>query len=218
MKTNKFLSIILVALFCYASSCKPEIPDKYPISLGEQTIVGKIIIAGDASWHPTLPPPGVLVLWLATSDGNYRISNNSNGYLIAEDVFYIVGDEVEVTGEATIVQDERSNEVKIMDVKTIRRIKEQNTYTGRIGMVYTPPCFPFYPTEEDIVFCLDVGPLFLALSFDSQLFIEKLIIEDVEYFLYDYVEITGSLSGKLINDSRPCLIFEIETIRKIERR
>ena len=217
MKTSNFFYILLLFFLC-CSSCT-----KYPISLGQQTLVGKIIYVGMPSWDKNHPSPCALVLGLETSDGDYIIIFNSKGtldyFLVDKDIVCLVGDEVEITGEVTIRQTV-SREVKIVDVQTIRKINEQNTYIGTICMMNNPYCFPFCPTEEKYVFGLEmIGDdyyyLSLVLSLNSNSLTDKLIVEGVEYSVGNNVEITGSLKTNFNNDSKQqYVVLEIETIKK----
>ena len=124
MKTTKFLSIILVALFCYASSCKPEeIPDIYPISLGEQTIVGKIVTKLPLpSGNP--PPPVSPIYWLETNSNDYIITIGSfsiwgDKKIIVNDIEYFENDEVKITGEVKMY----SNQSYSINIETIEKIE-----------------------------------------------------------------------------------------------
>jgi len=127
MKTNKFLSIILVALFCYASSCKSEVPDKYPISLGEQTIVGKIIPKGNPCPPSDYPcVPGV-VFWLETTSGDYVLTIDSRWIwdtrFIVDDIEYFEDDEVEITGVVRVWINQHSEEYFSIEIETIKKIE-----------------------------------------------------------------------------------------------
>jgi hypothetical protein len=230
MNTNIYLSILLTVSLCCCSSHDDEkiedIEKKYPISLGQQTLVGKIIYVGVPSWDIDHPSPGALVLGLETSNGEYMITFNSKWHLddklIIENNVYLVGNEVEITGEVTIRQDVNSNEKKIIDIETIRKINEQNTYVGQIVWEWNPSCrppvFPSCPSDESEVLSLEIVVddyiLPLVLSFDSHLLTEKFTIEGIEYFVNDNVEITGNLSAKQDVHSRQYVELEIVTINK----
>jgi len=111
MKATKFISILLVALF-FCNSCKDK-----EISLGVQTLVGKIIVDANPCPPSRLPcVPGV-VFWLETTSKNYVIKTiNSGGFwshekIIINDIEYFEGDEVEVTGEVKLYKGYYSIEI-----------------------------------------------------------------------------------------------------------
>jgi hypothetical protein len=191
-----------------------------------ERLVGKIIQLGMPTWDTCYISPGAIVLGLGTSNGNYMIAYNSlwiiDDRLIVDDIVYLIGSEVEITGKVTRTQDINLNEIKIVDIETIRHINERNTYIGTISWVWNPSCMPpVYPpclANENKVLGLEMLVegcfLSLVLSFNSNLLIEKLTIGNIEYFVDDSVEIIGYLSVKYDAHSRKYVELEIENIRK----
>jgi len=124
MKINNFLSVLLLIFLCCSISCKkkPDEKIKYPIVLGEHTYIGKIVEDGNpCTTKPCLP---CSVLWLETTFGYYVLSINSNWFcdrpIIVDALEYLVGDEVEITGTLTKLQDIHSKEFFNFEIKTIK--------------------------------------------------------------------------------------------------
>ena len=198
---------------------------------GQNTYVGKIIRMRDPACTSSIlpcPPCGGQVLGLETTSGNYVLSPTAYcmaRFLIIEDVVYLAGDEVEITGTESIrqIDDDSSKEYFELKIETIKKIHEQNTYTGKIDWMGDPLCIPPVsppcPPEENSTLGLQVVSgnfiLEIVLTFDLQLFKDKLIVENIEYFVGDEVEIIGSITGKKDGFSREYIELEIESIKKL---
>lgn len=129
MKSNKFLTICLLAFAICASSCadKPEDKEKYPMTtvIGEQTCVGKIVFVPIPPF--TDPPlPGV-VLGLETESGDYVLSSDEHRVddetVTVGDVVYSIDDEVRITGTVSVIQISESKEYAELEIKTIERVE-----------------------------------------------------------------------------------------------
>ena len=193
---------------------------------GQNTYVGKIIRMEDpactSSIFPCLPCGGK-VLGLETTVCNYVLNPTAHCmacFLIINDVVYVDGDEVKITGTESIKQidDDPSKEYFELKIEAIEKIHEQNSYIGKITEIWNPLCMPPLPpcpSTESEVFALDISSCNFVLTLNSHLLIDRLIIEDIEYFIDDEVEITGSLTGKKDALTREYIELEIETIRKL---
>jgi len=128
MKTTKFLSIIFAVLLFCGSSCNGNRPEEkeYPITLGEQTLVGKIIVKGNPCPPSDFPCLPFAVLWLETTSDNYVISIDSywirEEKIIVEDIEYLVDDEVEVIGEVKVWQNQFYEEYFSIEIETIKKL------------------------------------------------------------------------------------------------
>lgn len=128
MKTCKILSICLLAMLLGFSSCeKNDREASYPRTtvLGDRTCTGKLISRPNPP-HGTSEPilPG-MVLGLETSSDNYVLT--VDGHWIADESItiagsvYSVGDEVGVTGTASVVKISAAEEYRELAVKSITR-------------------------------------------------------------------------------------------------
>jgi len=190
---------------------------------GQDTYTGKIIRMQDpACTSPIVPclPCGGKVLGIETASGNYVLNPGAGclpSYLILEDVVYLVGDEVEITGTVSTKQIHLSEEYLELEIETVKMISGQNTFVGEIIRMTDPSCSPPSPPCSNVFgfkTVLDNYFLSSVLSSDSHLFTDKLIIEDIEYFVDDKVEITVTINAKQDSYSRKYIEFEIETIKK----
>ena len=89
-----------------------------------------------------------------------------------------------------------------------------STYSGKI--IYAPnPCLTD-PCLPGIVFGLETTSNIYVLTINSNWIWSnnKLIVEDIEYFLDDEVEITGTITTKQDINSNEYIELEIETIKK----
>ena len=226
MKTKNFLSIILAVLLCCGSCNGDRTEEKYPVLLGEQTLVGKIINVGMPSWDVDHPSNGAMVLGLETSNGNYMITINSQWIVADKIIFdgteYFEGDEVEITGTVSVHLDQFSEEYFVLEIKTIKKeypviLGEQSCIGKIIGD--SNPCPPFdydYPCVPGVVLWLETTSGNYVLSINSQwIFAEKIIFDGTEYFEGDEVEITGMVSIYLNQFSEEYFSLEIETIKKL---
>jgi len=124
MKHIKILYIVLVALF-FCNSCK----DKDPVSLGVQTVVGKIIGLTSPTLSPKYPPVPCLVTGLETATYKYYLSFNSHlicgNVLVVEGVEYLIdeGVEVEVTGEVTTWQNHSLGKCFCIEIESIKKLQ-----------------------------------------------------------------------------------------------
>jgi len=124
MKKTKILSIMLVAFLCCSNSCNDQ---KYPISLGKQTLVGKIIGMRQppAKPDPNFPPVPCLLGGLETDSCQYYLMIDSHyicGKLVVDNVEYILDDEVEVIGKVTIERNKPYEEYFIIEIETIKKL------------------------------------------------------------------------------------------------
>ena len=91
----------------------------------------------------------------------------------------------------------------------------QNTYSGKIigtpNPCQTDPCLP------GVVLGLETISNIYVLTINSNWIWSnnKLIVEDIEYFLDDEVEITGTITTKQDINSNEYIELEIETIKKL---
>ena len=128
MKATKFLSIIIVVLLCCGgSSCKDKhSEEKYPILLGKQTCVGKIVCGGNPCPPSDIPCIPGIVLWLETTLDSYVIVFNSSWVWGMEIIFdgnaYLEGDEVEITGEVIVFQNQFYEEYFSIEIETIKKV------------------------------------------------------------------------------------------------
>jgi len=227
MKTTNFLFILLLPVLCCSNSNQDK--EEYPIvtELGKQTCIGKIILVRDPfciSPDIICPPGGGKVFGLETVSGNYVLSFNSQLFtniLFVENSVYLIDDEVEITGIVSVIQITPTISYNELVIEDIKQRSERNTYIGKITGMWNPLCLPPLPPclpNESSVFGLRIFSenyiLDFALTFGSHLFKDKLIIEDIEYFVDDEVEITGLLNGKQDALSRKYTELEIETIKK----
>ena len=92
----------------------------------------------------------------------------------------------------------------------------QNTYTGKI-VVDANPCPPSDdPCKPGLVLWLETATYNYVLTRNSSMiWNDKFIINDIEYFEDDDVEITGTVSERIDMHSKEYLVLEIETIKKL---
>lgn len=90
----------------------------------------------------------------------------------------------------------------------------EGVYTGEIAGVPNPPFTD--PPLPGIAWGFESGAEEFVLSYDSQWYWgdEDLVIEGVEYFLGDEVEVTGTLSRVQFDAEREYLELKIDTIAK----
>jgi len=123
MKTKIIIYISLFVLLCCSNnSCTKK--NKYPISLGEQTLVGKIVVEGNpCTTDPCLP---CAVLWLKTTTDYYVLSIDYQWFcsrpIIVDGTEYSMDDEVEITGTVMVYIDINSEEYSNLEIETIRKI------------------------------------------------------------------------------------------------
>jgi len=93
----------------------------------------------------------------------------------------------------------------------------QNTYSGKI--IYTPNPCQTDPCLPGVVFGLETTSNIYVLTINSNWIWSnnKLIIKDIEYFIDDEVEITGTITTKQDINSNEYIELEIEsTLSNIE--
>ena len=198
-----------------------------------KTFAGKIIQMLNPTCKSTVypcPPCGGMVAGLETTSGNYVLSPQSGSgcsanYLSIEDVVYLIGDDVEITGVVNVInRPDLPEEYSVLEVETIKLTRERKPFVGKIISMWNPLCSPPAPPsclpEESNVFGLTVAYgdydfYEFVLSSDSQFLINKLLIEGAEYFIDDEVKITGTVSEDQDSDSRKYTALEIETIEKL---
>ncbi|MDR2147201.1 MAG: hypothetical protein LBE91_12150 [Tannerella sp.] len=101
--------------------------EKYPVSLGKQTLVGKIIVKGNPCPPSDLPcVPGV-VFWLETGSDDYVIIIDSHGIWASNKIIfnnneYFEDDEVEITGEVIVSQNQFYEEYYNIEIETIKKL------------------------------------------------------------------------------------------------
>ena len=99
---------------------------KYPYTLGEQTIVGKIIVKGNPCPPSDMPCLPFAVFWLETTSDNYVLTINSqwiwNDKIIVNDVEYFLDEEVEITGEVKVWQNQFYEEYYSIEIISIKKL------------------------------------------------------------------------------------------------
>jgi len=124
MKHIKILYIVLITLF-FCNSCENK-----GISLGEQTLVGKIVGLGTPpAPSKGLPPPPCTHIGFETDMWNYYVMIDSHlicgeEKFIVENIEYSIneGVEVEIIGEVTVWRNPPREEYFIIEIETIKKL------------------------------------------------------------------------------------------------
>ena len=90
----------------------------------------------------------------------------------------------------------------------------QDTYVGKLIGMSSPIIDPDYPPVPCLMFGLETTSCKYVLSINSHWICGKLIVEGIEYFDNDEVEITGTITTKQDINSNEYIELEIETIKK----
>jgi len=102
--------------------------------INRDTYTGKIIVKGNPCPYSEFGEcPPCLVLWLETPSKNYVLSINSNWIcndrIIVDEVEYLEGDEVEITGRVITGIDIHSEEYFTLEIETIKKSTSSNIET-----------------------------------------------------------------------------------------
>ena len=120
----KFTVLLFVLTGCF-SSCKKS---EYPIELGEQTCVGRIVSSGNPCPPSDSPCVPGIVLWLETTSDSYVLTFNSRWIwedkIIIDNVEYSENDEVEIKGTVKVYQNMHLEEYFSIEIENIRKISD----------------------------------------------------------------------------------------------